>query len=146
MVIDRIRQQKKLALDDFDNDQNLRRKILQQKPDHHYLRYLRLIPIWWETAIILSAYIQIWVDLLYLYLLAKTASNPCWRKRKQSIGNGHDTTRNVQKVRRSDTEVSNFIPYIAELSAIIQGSTIWSTINVSAFDVLHLLVHWMELI
>ena len=52
MVIDRIRQQKKLALDDFDNDQNLRRKILQQKPDHHYLRYLRLIPIWWETEII----------------------------------------------------------------------------------------------
>ena len=116
MVIDRIRQQKKLALDDFDNDQNLRRKILQQKPDHHYLRYLRLIPIWWETAIILSAYIQIWVDLLYLYLLAKTASNPCWRKRKQSIGNGHDTTRNVQKVRRSNTEVSNLIPIIAEIT------------------------------
>ena len=28
MVIDRIRQQKKLALEGIDNDQNLRRKIL----------------------------------------------------------------------------------------------------------------------
>ena len=85
-------------------------------------------------------------DLLYLYFLAKTASTPCWRKWKQGIGNGHDTTRNVQKVRRSNTEVSNFIPYIAELTAIYKGSTIWSTINVIAFHILHLLVHWMELI
>ena len=52
MVIGRIRQQKKLALDGFDNDRNLRRKILQQKPDHHYLRYVKLVPIWWETPII----------------------------------------------------------------------------------------------
>ena len=64
--------------------------------------------------------VYIWMcgDLLYLYFLAKTASTPCWRKWKQGIGNGHDTTRNVQKVRRSNTEVSNFIPYIAELTAI----------------------------
>ena len=67
MAIDRIRQQKKLALEDIDNDQNLRRKILHWKPDRRCPRYLWLLPIWWATAIRIIWYIYECVVIYFTF-------------------------------------------------------------------------------